>query len=298
MSEGWQPLNGPNGICYEQISGESWWLFEVRSRIYWLFHCLMNLGLVELGRWEPEGELGFRWLPLGLHLIQDKEMTQDSSAPVELTIQPDFEVFAPRDISLDKRWQLECIADLVSRDVVFRYRITKNSVYRGLKWGTSLESIMKFLQEHSPKGIPQNVIQDLETWTEQYGKITFTDVLLMRCKSKQIAQELRLSPEIAPLIRGEITPQDLIISRKDYDQILNLLERTGHLPKPGILTFDDKPPLISNLGCISYRLDDSLDLFFCDLLHNSYCQIGQLAICSSWLQYNARRTLVPPEPGL
>ena len=160
----------------------------------------------------------------------------------QLTVQPDFELFVSRDISLDRRWKVERMADLVQRDVVFRYRITREAVYRGLKWGATQKEMFGFLRRNSVRPLPQNVVHDLETWANQYGDISFAEVLLMRCSSEKVAQELRVCPEIAPLIRGSIGPKDLIISRNDHDRIVRNLERNGYLPKPGIVTFDEEEP--------------------------------------------------------
>jgi hypothetical protein len=236
----WRLLSAVMDAIYGVFPGQAWWMKEVRARIYWLFHTLMNLGMLELGRWKATGEIGYRWLPLGRYFIRGEGSAPVASGKIQLTIQPDFEVFAPRDIPLNLRWQLEQVADLVSRDVVYRYRMTRESVYRGLKWGVTLKEILDFLGRHAPRGLPQNVIHDLGTWSEHYGDIAFADVMLLRCRSEQVAREVKVLPELVPLIRGEVSPTDLIIARKHYERIVGLLERNGYMPKPGITTYEEE----------------------------------------------------------
>lgn len=235
----WRLLSEVLDAIYGVFPGQAWWMQEVRSRIYWLFHTLMNLGMLELGRWKTTGEIGYRWSSLGRCFIRGEGAAPVFSDTIQLTIQPDFEIFAPRDIPLNLRWQLEQVADLVSRDVVYRYRMTRESVYRGLKWGVMLKEILDFLARHAPRGLPQNVIHNLGTWSEHYGDIAFADVMLLRCRSEQVAREVKVLPELAPLIQGEVSPKDLIIARKHYERVLGLLERNGYMPKPGITTYEE-----------------------------------------------------------
>ncbi len=235
----WTPILEPIHACYGHFSGRPWWLADLRARVYWLFHMLMHLNYVELGQFDGAQVVAYRWLPLGDHFLRGREVPSKGDRPVRLMVQADFEVFVAHDVPLGARWRLEQIADLVSRDLVFRYRITRESVYRGLKWGVTLKQMLAFLREGSERPLPQNVLHSLQTWSDQYGNVSFADVMLMRCSTEQIAQEIRLAPEIASLVRGTVGPQNLIISRKDYPRILRLLERNGYLPKPGIVTFDD-----------------------------------------------------------
>jgi hypothetical protein len=236
--EGWMPIEGPIRSCYGSFPSDAWWLPRLRSRVYWLFHVLMHLGFVELARLEATGETAYRWLPAGEFFLRQVGPKPRLGLEGGLTVQPDFEIFLSQKTGLNVRWQVERIADLLSRDVVYRYRINRDAVYRGLKWGATLQEILIFLKAHAERPLPENVVHDLQTWADQYGNISFADVLLMRCQSEQTARELKVSPEISPLIRGEITPVDLVISRKDYSQMLRVLERNGYLPKPGVDTFE------------------------------------------------------------
>jgi hypothetical protein len=236
----WTSITEPVGACYGRFPGKPWWLDELKARVYWLFHVLMNLGFLDLALFGQDGEVAYRWTPLGNYFVRGRGHPPDLSRSFELHVQPDFEIFVPGESDLRKRWVLEGFADLISRDVVVRYRMSRESVYRGLKAGVTAERITGFLEEHSQKAVPQNVLFSLENWTSQYGNISFADVLLMRCDSEQVAQEIKLSPELAPLIKGSITARDLIISRKDRERVLRILERHGYLPKPGIIRFDEE----------------------------------------------------------
>jgi len=237
---GWTSIEEPIRACYGHFPGRPWWMPQLKARVYWLFQTLMNLGFVDLGRFS-EGRIAYRWLPLGDSIIRNKRgKPPRADTAAQITLQPDFEVFVSRNIALNVRWQLERLADLTSRDVVFCYRISRESFYRGLKWGVTLEETVEFLKQGSGRNLPQNVLHNLENWAGQYGNISFADVMLVRCQTEQIAREIQIVPELAPLIRGQIGTRDLIISRKDYNHVLGLLERNGYLPKPGIVTYEDE----------------------------------------------------------
>ncbi|MBI1923340.1 hypothetical protein HYR99_03715 [Candidatus Poribacteria bacterium] len=71
-----------------------------------------------------------------------------------------------------------------------------------------------------------------------YGQLYFMDVMLLRCKSEHLAQELKSSKQIGKYILGEISTTDLIVSRRKFNDLRVLLEKQNHMPLPEVVTFE------------------------------------------------------------
>mgnify|MGYP000362653486 CR=1 FL=1 len=240
-AEGWILIDDLARFFYGAYSGNTWWLPVLRRGFYVFFHILCMLGFVRLALFEKPRRIGFQLLPLGGYLICGGRPPELTTERAQITVQPDYELFVSPGISLADRWQIEKVADLISSDRVLRYRISRESVYRGLKWGSTPQSLIAFLQNHAVRPLPQNVLHSLEAWSAQYGNIAFADGLLLRCQDDSTAQQIKLAPDLARFIRAEISPRDFIISRKNHKQMIKLLERHGHMPKPGVVNYDLDP---------------------------------------------------------
>ena len=106
--------------------------------------------------------------------------------------------------------------------------------------GSSIEEILEFLRIHSKTEVPQNVEISIKEWADRYGQIHFMDVMLLRCKSEQLAQELKASKQIGKYILGGISPTDLIVSRHKVDELRLLLEKRNYMPLPEVLTVEEE----------------------------------------------------------
>ena len=153
-------------------------------------------------------------------------------------IQPNHEVLASSYLAPTLRWKLNHIAELHQADQMSTYRLSTESIYNGLRLGFSLDEILVFLTTHSRTGIPQNVEVSIRDWAERYGQIYLMDVMLLRCKSAHIAQEIRASKRIGKYILGEISPTDFVVSRQQSQALLTLLEKQNYMPLPEVVTLE------------------------------------------------------------
>ena len=153
-------------------------------------------------------------------------------------IQPNHEVLASSYLAPTLRWKLNHIAELHQADQMSTYRLSAESTYNGLRSGFSFDEILTFLTTHSRTGIPQNVEVSIRDWAERYGQIYLMDVMLLRCKSAHIAQEIRASKQIGKYILGEISPTDFVVSRQQSQELLALLEKQNYMPLPEVVTLE------------------------------------------------------------
>ena len=141
-------------------------------------------------------------------------------------------LLVPPETSFRLRWRLERIADLVSQDVILTYRISKESLYCGMRAGMNWEDVENLLDRHLGRPCPQNVRHNLESWCSRYGEVAFMQGLLMRCRSAALATEISHLPEVAPHLTGQISPKDLLIDAEHYNEVLEALQRHGYMPEP------------------------------------------------------------------
>ena len=150
-------------------------------------------------------------------------------------VQPNHEVLASSYLAPELRWKLNHIAELHQADQMSTYKLSAESIYKGLCSGFSLDEMLSFLKTYSKTSIPQNVEVSIKDWAERYGQIYLMDVMLLRCKNARIAQEIRASKQIGRYILGEISPTDFVVSRQQSQELLTLLEKQNYMPLPEII---------------------------------------------------------------
>lgn len=149
-----------------------------RSRAFWLddegiwaanavMGTLTHLGLVERGEAE-KGRPCFRLTEVGRAVFGAPEhgMTPTHD-PHFLTVQPNHEVLAYLDrADAGAVGPLARFARRLSEagGRVQTFSLTRDSIYEALEGGMELASILKFLQEHSKTGLPDNVAHSLSEW--------------------------------------------------------------------------------------------------------------------------------------
>lgn len=202
---------------------------SLHAKIEWYVQALWAMGMLDLGL--DGGAWSLRVTPLGRYVLTDGE-PPPRETPGPITLLPDFRLIVAATVPLEQLWHIERFADLENCDVVLSYTITKSSIYRALRWGDTTEEILARLESWTGKSLSQNVRYTIASWGESFGRLEFIDALLLRCDSKELAEELRAVPEIARCVRGMVPPCHLIIERAAYPQLLALLEQLGYLPKP------------------------------------------------------------------
>lgn len=184
-----------------------------------------------------EDDVAIRLTDIGQRLFSD-EPIESYKFESSFIVQPNHEVLASSYLAPTLRWKLNHIAELHQADQMSTYRLTAESIYNGLRSGYSLDEILAFLTTHSRSGTPQNVEVSIRDWAERYGQIYLMDVMLLRCKSAHIAQEIRASTQIGKYILGEISPTDFVVSREQSQDLLALLEKQNYMPLPEVVTLE------------------------------------------------------------
>lgn len=181
--------------------------------------------------------------PAGRHVFGGQDWSGEQAWSDQFVVQPTFEIIAPRDLDLVIRERLERFADLEKVDLTLTYRVTRDTIYRAANTDMSGEEVIDFLADHSEKDLPQNVAYSIQSWGDAYGQVYFMDAFLLRTASAEIASHIKAHGELAPYIKGEVAPDALIVERKKYRELIDLLQKQGYMPKSEVVGPAESTPM-------------------------------------------------------
>ena len=155
---------------------------------YWVVHRLALLGLVDIG---SKGG-NFESLKISTVGCRFFKIDLNSNEEGKLVVNPDFEILHfPGSKTQDEiNYIMGAFTDRSESDYVKRYRITPESIKRGIISGYSAEDIMTFLTKRSEDTIPPNVSFSIREWAEGIEPILRQRVLLLKSQTKKGADHL------------------------------------------------------------------------------------------------------------
>lgn len=167
-------------------------------------------------------------------LLEPNENTPTAEATAQLTpatvdqfiIQADMTVLAPGPLEPEVRRRLATIADLESPGLAAVYRLTEQSLRRGLDSGATAAELSAFLSEHALGSVPQTVTYLLEDLARRYGTLRAgTAMCYVRCEDPALlADATRAVSELRSLA------PTVAVSSLRLDKILTKLRQHGFSP--------------------------------------------------------------------
>ncbi len=136
-----------------------------------------------------------------------------------LVVQPNFELLLLQP-DLPTLYSLLPFAQVNQVGIVSSLTLTRPSLLRGLEADMHVEQILRVLEEHSQKEIPQNVEYTLRDWARLYKDVKIAQVVLLEVSSEALADEICASSKLqafglrrlgpcAIAARGEVSVQEL-----------------------------------------------------------------------------------------
>lgn len=190
---------------------------------------LAPLGCVQLGR-DERGQLLFARLPLlDAYFGREVEASPETSMVTRVIVQPDFSVMV---IGLDPAPVAELMpfCDRVQGSATqgaLTFRISRESVFRGIASGLPPEDILARLKKHASLAIPQNVMTELEGWCGQTRRVSLSQTTLIRCPDADTAsrvvsalgklvervgeQAVALEGDLTPALRQKLQGQGVLV---------------------------------------------------------------------------------------
>ncbi|MBI4586424.1 MAG: helicase-associated domain-containing protein [Planctomycetes bacterium] len=196
----------------------------VQDLSFWVIHRLAVIGLVDLGFHAGQfhairvSTLGCRFFKLPLEVQGEGQMV----------LNPDFELllFPGGKEEAETDYLLGSFADRTASERVKRYRITPESVKRGILSGMTTDEILKFLEGRCRTPLPPNVKFSMREWAEGVEPISKQRVLLLKARTAAGAEQLARILENHDLDFEKIGDLALIIRGSRSEKALKNLQET------------------------------------------------------------------------
>ncbi|MCP4642603.1 MAG: hypothetical protein GY851_19315, partial [bacterium] len=202
LDEHWRAIQSHAKSVNLTWKTQNWRSHEQRLFCWMVQSMFAKLGVVQVS----EDQKAFRLTPLGQYVLGVGPAPEEaaSGAVTEhangnaVVVQPDFEVVAYLDrCSLDLRRKLDLFCQRANGGIVRTYRLTQETVYRGVRSGMSASVFLDLLECSSERPIPENVREQFATWQRKLESV----VLRTNChvlefqNAKQARQFLSGQPE-------------------------------------------------------------------------------------------------------
>ncbi len=202
----------------------------INQEVPWLMGAfttwLYFLGLVELAI--QNGRVaGFRLTDIGraafhpeLDSVSTAESTPQPSAQPAWVVQPNFDIIAYLDrVNAPQLAFLERHAERAkSQRHTAHYRLTRESVYRGLEGGTSLPDLLEKLQSGSQAELPQNVAVELREWASLRERV----VLRRRARLMEFPSAHALQAGLSQGLTGSVVAERFLLLDSHSDSLPSL----------------------------------------------------------------------------
>ena len=207
---------------------EHWDQVEGALIVHFLTKPLHWLGATSLGYDAGGNVRSFRITPWGAAFLGLPGEMPAEAISLPMVVQPDFTILAPVGGSLYDRFQLERVAAWQSCGESYVYRITQNSLARGLRQGIKIEMVLAFLKRVSGGQVPRNVVSALRNWDKKRSQVRLRKALLLQVGSELTLEELSTSPRTRGYLREIISPKVAIVAQEDWPKLLDELHKLGY----------------------------------------------------------------------
>ena len=197
---------------------------------------LYELGIVALGydretvpaAGENVNPDAFMLTELGAEVLTSELSASQQAARRSLVIQPNFQVLLMEPYMPALYWLVRH-ASLEQIGRVSRFTLTREAMVDGLRHGSAIEDVIAFLDAHSQKALPQNVIYTLHDWARQAKEAAQPQMTLLEVHDEEIAGVLVTSPKLRAFDLRRVGPKAVAIppgtSLRDLGRAL---ERLGY----------------------------------------------------------------------
>ncbi len=161
---------------------------------YWVVHRLGLLGVIDAG-YRGGAFQALRLSRLGMRFFAEDAVTGSttsnttgSAAPVStsemrILVNPDFEILIYPESPEEASWTVSLFADRQGSDKVKRYKLSRESVKRGIVAGLTREDMIVFLEKNAHGAVPPNVLFSVKEWTDGVELVRLQKVHLLRAHS-------------------------------------------------------------------------------------------------------------------
>ncbi|QJD83490.1 helicase-associated domain-containing protein [Cohnella herbarum] len=191
-----------------------------------VLNLMQSFGWLERG--DLRGQAVFRSkLRIGDYSNGKNQDIQDAG---QWFVQPDGEILVPPETSLRQRWDLAEIAERVTADAIFVYRLTRSYCFQAFNAGHSEQSMIAFLENGSGAPLPESVTRSIGDWFAPLGKIRFQETVLLRMENSSVAAALLQDPDTAEMLGERISERDFVVMPSALKKLRSRLHQIGYPP--------------------------------------------------------------------
>lgn len=193
------------------------------------------------------GERMLRWTidprPPGLR----RGSAAAETAPGEgaIYVQPDLEILVPPEAGFDARWILEGVAERTAADVVFAYRLTRESCRRASEAGWTFSSLADWLAQESGGLLPEPARRALADWFSRLGKASVAEATLLRLADEEAAELVARDETASGLLEERLSERVFVVRPGCAEALVRRLGELGYpaaaVPAAGARTAGGKP---------------------------------------------------------
>jgi len=236
--DSWRILDASTG---ESLSGfASWDRIEGALARHIITAPLRWLGIVDVG-YSEGGAAAFRLVEREWSLLADalepppSRDFEASSTPA--TVSDDFLVSIPVKSTMYERYQLERFAEWAAdlhlrqaQDATATYRISEDSVWRGVSAGIKTAQMAKFLDRITHGQVAPAVLRSLRAWGGRFGRTTLRRTLLLRTPNQDTMRRIRAHPGVRNLLGETLSPTMCLVDQENEEDLIAQLKDLGIWP--------------------------------------------------------------------
>lgn len=200
---------------------------------------LYDLGMVALGyerevvpaAHEVVNPDSFMLTELGAEVLAGEQSASEMFSSRALVVQPNFQVLLMEPYMPAIYWLVR-FASLDQMGRVSRFTLTRDALRRGMVDDSTIDDVLRFLQTHSQKSLPQNVIYTLRDWARQSREAPLPHIRLLEVNDEALAGELVTSPKLRAFRLRRVGPKSVAVPPEtSLGDLHRTLTRLGYAQK-------------------------------------------------------------------
>ena len=200
--------------------------------VRWVRQRLFIAGIIDLGYDDTGRPVAMRLTPSGARLLNISEGDTDlATGSGNILVMPDFEVVLfPSGDDAELIYDLDRFTAREKKGHSMHFRISEDSVVRGLRQGMRLQRIFDVLDECSQTPVPQNVRYSIRDWADRAGLMILNDAMVVSSNNVDTLKRFTQDPGVREYVKRRINENEVrLVDRMTPRRMQNLLRDLGYL---------------------------------------------------------------------
>ena len=200
--------------------------------VRWVRQRLFIAGIIDLGYDATGRPVAMRLTPSGARLLGISEGDNESTPTHgNILVMPDFEVVLfPSGDDAELIYDLDRFAAREKQGHSMHFRISEESVVRGLRQGMRLQRLLDVLDECSQTPVPQNVRYSIRDWADRAGLMLLDEDMVLSSNNPDVLKRFCGDPGAREYVKKVLTEDEVrLVDKMSPRRMQNLLRDLGYL---------------------------------------------------------------------